>query len=191
MAQPKKDDQDNSLRIADVTEKRGRGRPRKPDALTNAQRQAAFRARRKAAGKAVTVTKKDYDEIVLEHERLREALAQARRALAEASHHPARDGAPHAALDALVHPVPADQGDLDDRQLALTVNSREFFSLERLAAHCGLSKRAVLERLLWWADRSVVLSFGEDDVAFNRYVDSVTKKAKIKPQPRKKPMPRG
>ncbi|CAB3774930.1 hypothetical protein [Paraburkholderia humisilvae] len=35
-----------------VTEKQGRGRPRKPDAMTNAQRQAAFRARRKAAGKA-------------------------------------------------------------------------------------------------------------------------------------------
>jgi len=68
-------------------------RPRKPDALTNAQRQAAFRARRKAAGKAVTVTKKDYDEIVLEHERLREALAKA-----EASHRPSHDGAPHAAL---------------------------------------------------------------------------------------------
>jgi hypothetical protein len=189
MAQPKKDDQDNSLRIVDVTKKRGRGRPRKPDALTNAQRQAAFRARRKAAGKAVTVTKKDYDEIVLEHERLREALAKA-----EASHRPSHDGAPHAALDALAHPVPADQGDLDDRQLALTVNSREFFSLERLAAHCGLSKRAVLERLLWWADRSVVQSFGEDDAAFNRYVDIVTKnnQARVKPQPRrKKPMPRG
>ncbi|QWT22653.1 hypothetical protein KPL74_05840 [Bacillus sp. NP157] len=30
--------------------KRSRGRPRKPDALTNAQRQARYRARRKAMG---------------------------------------------------------------------------------------------------------------------------------------------
>jgi hypothetical protein len=30
--------------------KRGRGRPRKPDALTNAQRQARYRAKRKAMG---------------------------------------------------------------------------------------------------------------------------------------------
>lgn len=30
------------------------GRPRKPDALTNAQRQQAFRARRKAAAISVT-----------------------------------------------------------------------------------------------------------------------------------------
>jgi hypothetical protein len=72
-----------------VTEKRGRGRPRKADALTNAQRQAAFRARRKAAGQAVTVTKNSavvadgYDELVLENDRLREELAQAKRELAE------------------------------------------------------------------------------------------------------------
>lgn len=72
-----------------VTEKRGRGRPRKADSLTNAQRQAAFRARRKAAGESVTVTKKipavsdGYDELVLENDRLREELTRVRRELAE------------------------------------------------------------------------------------------------------------
>ena len=72
-----------------VTEKRGRGRPRKPDAMTNAQRQAAFRARHKGEGKAVTVTKNvpvvgdAYDDLVFENDRLREELAQAKRELAE------------------------------------------------------------------------------------------------------------
>jgi len=44
------------------------------------------------------------------------------------------------------------------------MNGREFFSLQRLAAHYGLSRRAVLERLIWWADRSVVQSLGEDGI---------------------------
>lgn len=72
-----------------VTEKRGRGRPRKADSMTNAQRQAAFRARHKGDVKAVTVTKNvpvvvdAYDDLVLENDRLREELAQAKRDLAE------------------------------------------------------------------------------------------------------------
>ncbi|RDU96672.1 hypothetical protein [Trinickia dinghuensis] len=72
-----------------VTEKRGRGRPPKSGSMTNAQRQAAFRARRKAAGESVTVTKNipaagdGYDDLVLENDRLREELAQARRELGE------------------------------------------------------------------------------------------------------------
>lgn len=37
--------------------KRGRGRPRKPDAMTGAQRQAAYRERLRAASINVTVTK--------------------------------------------------------------------------------------------------------------------------------------
>jgi hypothetical protein len=159
-----------------VTEKRDRGRPRKADALTNAQRQAAFRARQKAAGKPVTVTKKEHDEVVLECERLREELAQARRAVAERPRRRAGEGVSHAASAVLAQPVPADTTELDERRLAVTVGGREFFSLERLAAHHGLSKRAVLERLLWWADNSVVRSFGEDEAAFNRYVNLVTKK---------------
>ena len=66
-----------------VTEKRGRGRPRKPDAMTNAQRQAAFRARHKTDEKPVTVTKNEYDALTLECVRLREELAQARREIAK------------------------------------------------------------------------------------------------------------
>src|ERR1700756_2017712 len=114
-------DKEIPLPTSVVTEKRGRGRPRKPDALTNAERQAAFRARRKAAGKTVTVTQniaplaEGYDELVLECERLREELAQARRVVAETSRRPARDGA----LGALAQRLP-DKGDLDDRRLALT-----------------------------------------------------------------------
>jgi len=69
-------DHDGSL---PVTEKRGRGWPRKPDALTNTQRQAAFRARHKAAGKPVALIKSEYDGLALQYERLREELAQARR----------------------------------------------------------------------------------------------------------------
>jgi hypothetical protein len=166
-----------SLPTSLVTEKRGRGRPRKPDALTSAQRQAAFRARQKAAGKPVTVTKNEHDKIVLECERLREELAQARRAVAvaERPRRRAGDGASHAASAVLAQPVPVDATVLDEKRLAVTVGGREFFSLERLAAHHGLSKRAVLERLLWWADNSVVRSFGEDEAAFNRYLDHVTK----------------
>ena len=57
MVEPQ-DTRANALPLDGVTEKRGRGRPRKPGALTNAQRQAAFRARRKASGVTVTVTKK-------------------------------------------------------------------------------------------------------------------------------------
>lgn len=39
--------------------RRGRGRPRKPDAMTGAQRQAAYRKRQHAASINVTVTKND------------------------------------------------------------------------------------------------------------------------------------
>lgn len=88
MVEPQ-DTRANALPLDGVTEKRGRGRPRKPGALTNAQRQAAFRARRKASGVTVTVTKKvasdvdAYDDLVLENDRLREELAQLRAELAD------------------------------------------------------------------------------------------------------------
>jgi hypothetical protein len=162
---------DNDISLA-VTEKRGRGRPRKSDAMTNAQRQAAFRARH---GKPVTVTKKEHNELMLECERLREELAQARRALAERPRRRTSESVSHAASVVLAQPVPVDATELDDKRLAMPLGGREFFSLERLAAHHDLSKRAVLERLLWWADNSVVRSFGEDESAFNRYLNLVTK----------------
>ncbi|CAN7793306.1 hypothetical protein LJR267_009385 [Paraburkholderia hospita] len=75
----------------------------------------------------------------------------------------------------MVQPVPADEAESDDKRLVVTMNGREFFSLQRLEAHYGLPKRAVLERLIWWADRSVVQLFGDDDAAFNRYLNRVTK----------------
>lgn len=67
----------------DVAVTRGRGRPKKEGALTNAERQAAFRARRR---ESVTVTKMPsrivhqvdvYDECRLEVDALRSELAEA------------------------------------------------------------------------------------------------------------------
>lgn len=166
-----------------VTEKRGRGRPRKPDALTNAQRQAAYRARHKASDKSVTVTKKEYDAMRRECEQLREALALAQRALEPARRRrggpgdgdsSGNAGAP-VGVAVLTRPVPVDEAQSDDRRVVVTINGREVFSLERLEAHFGLPRRVVLERLIWWADSSVVQSLGDDDDAFNRYLNRVTK----------------
>jgi hypothetical protein len=157
-----------------VTKKRGRGRPGKPDAMTNAQRQAAFRARHKADEKPVTVTKNEYDTLALERERLREELEKARREIAKPRGRMSSEAKP-AVSAVLVQPVPADEAESDDKRLVVTMNGREFFSLQRLEAHYGLPKRAVLERLIWWADRSVVQSFEDDDEAFTRYLNRVTK----------------
>ena len=68
--------------LSGVEQKRGRGRPRKARAMTNAERQAAFRARRKMQGLSAggaTVTEKPadvdaYDECQLEAEALRGQL---------------------------------------------------------------------------------------------------------------------
>ncbi|WP_116150132.1 hypothetical protein [Paraburkholderia sp. BL27I4N3] len=143
--------------------------------MTNAQRQAAFRVRHQAAGKSVTVTKNKRDELALECERLREELAQARRAVARHRRREAGEGAMHVASVVLGQPVP-DPTEPDGKRLVVTLGVREYFSLGRLAVHYGLPKRAVVERLLWWADHSAVQSFGDDDAAFNRYVDRVTGK---------------
>lgn len=70
-----------------VEQRRGRGRPRKAHAMTNAERQAAYRARHKmgeAADRSVTVTKMPvevdaYDECRMQVDRLREELDEARR----------------------------------------------------------------------------------------------------------------
>ncbi|WP_260505026.1 hypothetical protein [Ralstonia pseudosolanacearum] len=69
-----------------MEQKRGRGRPRKAHAMTNAERQAAYRARRRAqqpVDRSVTVTKMPvevdaYDECRLEVERLRAELVALR-----------------------------------------------------------------------------------------------------------------
>src|SRR5579864_6244393 len=74
-------------KVTGTAEKRGRGRPRKPDALSNAERQAAWRARHGARTKSVTVTEnipppaEVHDALVRECEQLRGELAQARREL--------------------------------------------------------------------------------------------------------------
>ena len=61
--------------------KRGRGRPRKPDAMTNAQRQAAYRQRKNASLINVTVTKND--DARRQMQTLRAELLEARHALAQ------------------------------------------------------------------------------------------------------------
>ncbi|NRD85008.1 hypothetical protein FG484_20760 [Burkholderia pseudomallei] len=172
------------LPLDPVTEKRGRGRPRKEGgAMTNAQRQAAYRARNKAAGKPVTVTKNipaaadGYDELVLENDRLREELAQVRRDLdvakcqiadVQRSRRPAEQGV-IAVTDAVREPIPA-QSQLGRRKLSFMVDEAMRCALERLAADVGVSKADALERLVYWADESVLKSFVSDE-AFNRYLD--------------------
>jgi hypothetical protein len=47
----------------------------------------------------------------------------------------------------------------------------QFFTLERLVAHFGLSKPAVIERLIDWADDTLTKSLYDDEAAFNRYID--------------------
>ena len=61
--------------------RRGRGRPKKPDALTGAQRQAAYRERQRAASINVTVTKNDNPTSQLQS--LRAELSEANRALVQ------------------------------------------------------------------------------------------------------------
>ncbi|ANB72152.1 hypothetical protein AYM40_07060 [Paraburkholderia phytofirmans OLGA172] len=84
----------NNLTATPETEqvKRGRGRPRKPDAMTGAQRQAAYRERRRAVSIDVTVTENegpvDQMQILRElHERqvsvLRNQLARAEAELSD------------------------------------------------------------------------------------------------------------
>jgi len=83
---------DNVTGELDVEVKRGRGRPRKADAMTNAERQAAYRVRQR---QAVTVTKNApaprlvvdqvdaYDECRLEVDALRAELAEAHETIDE------------------------------------------------------------------------------------------------------------
>jgi hypothetical protein len=70
-------------KVTDTAEKRSRGRPRKPDALSNAERQAAWRARYGARTKSVTVTKNiappaEAHALVRECEQLRTGAGPAR-----------------------------------------------------------------------------------------------------------------
>ncbi|MFJ4290337.1 hypothetical protein ACIP1U_11180 [Cupriavidus sp. NPDC089707] len=82
---------DNRTGELDVEVKRGRGRPRKPDAMTNAQRQAAYRARHR---QSVTVTKNvpaslelaegEISQLIAESAELRAELDATKAELAEA-----------------------------------------------------------------------------------------------------------
>ncbi|MFL9922131.1 hypothetical protein PQR75_43975 [Paraburkholderia fungorum] len=45
-----------------------------------------------------------------------------------------------------------DNGDSGERRLNLTLRGTQAFALERLVAHFSLSKPAVIERLIDWAD---------------------------------------
>ncbi|MFP3504831.1 hypothetical protein [Burkholderia sp. SIMBA_062] len=173
------------LPLDPVTEKRGRGRPRKPGgAMTNAQRQAAYRARNKAIGNPVTVTRNipaaadGYDELVLENDRLREELAQVRRDLeavkcqivgAQRSPQPAGQGV-ITVTDAVREAIPAHSQLGRRRKLTFTVDEAMRCALERLAADGGVSEADALERLVYWADESVWKSFVSDE-KFNRYLE--------------------
>ncbi|SOE97633.1 hypothetical protein SAMN05414139_10778 [Burkholderia sp. D7] len=169
----------NNLAAEPKTEpaRRGRGRPRKSDAMTGAQRQSAYRERLRAASINVTVTEiaqhpaGAHDARVRECEQLRGDLAQARREL---------DGLSRAAPTARVPtdvagiferlPRP-DDGDSGERRLQLTMKGTRFFALERLAAHFSLSRHAVIEHLIDWADDTLTKSLYDDEAAFNRYID--------------------
>ena len=151
--------------------KRGRGRPPKPDALSNAERQAAWRARQRVSVKSVTVTKND---LAQECERLRGELAKARRELEAASRKTRAARAPSDVAAVLQRALPKDPDadpDAGERSLRLALSNAQFFALERLVTHFDLSRRAVIERLIGWADDGVSRSFGDDDAAFNRYID--------------------
>src|SRR5471032_3087897 len=70
-----------TAQAANPETKRGRGRPRKPDAMSNAQRQAAYRRRQRAASINVTVTKNDGPPHQMQI--LRAELSEARHALTQ------------------------------------------------------------------------------------------------------------
>jgi hypothetical protein len=157
--------------------KRGRGRPRKPEAMTGAQRQAVYRERLRAASINVTVTEnarptaEAHDAIVRECERLRGELAQARRELEAVSREAPAARAPSDVAAVLGRLPRPDDGDSGERRLHLTMRGTQFFALERLVAHFSLSKPAVIERLIDWADDTLTKSLYDDETAFNRYID--------------------
>ncbi|MFC0691661.1 hypothetical protein [Paraburkholderia humisilvae] len=168
------------LPLSGVTEKRGRGRPRKDGALTNAQRQAAYRARRKVAGNPVTVTKKipaaadGYDELVLENERLREKLAGMARKpeavmVAGAGAVVPKVGSGVVTVTDVLREPPV-VARLGSRKLSFSVDDTVRIALDRLAADVGISRRDAFERLVIAADLAVMRSF-MDESSFNSYLD--------------------
>jgi hypothetical protein len=141
--------------------------------MSNAERQAAWRARHRDEI-SVTVTKKiaEHDALLKECERLRGELAQVQRKLKAAQAAPSV-GAP-ADVAAVLRRAPGPV-DATVRERRVTISGTQFFALERLAAHAGLSGRAVIERMVSWADDAVSRSF-DDAAGFNRYIDRRNKK---------------
>ncbi|WP_175153594.1 hypothetical protein [Paraburkholderia ultramafica] len=198
MSQP--DDHETVPRHAEATPKRERGRPRKPDAMTGAQRQAAYRARRKASRESVTVTKNTtpvaagYDELVSERDRLREELLRARGERDEArldllrvrqernetrqrvaavrsTEADVREAAPLPDAARLLAAVGPDETGNGDKRLVVNVEYRAIAALNRLRKHFSLPQREVLERLLLRIDHMVIEALGNDEVSFNRYIE--------------------
>lgn len=135
--------------------------------MTGAQRQAAYRDRLRAA----SMTADTHHALVRECERLRGELAQARRGLEETSRarQPVRYSSDVA--EVLGRLPRLDDGDSGERRLRLTMKGTRFFALERLVAHFSLSRPAVIERLIDWADDMLTKSLYDDEAAFNRYID--------------------
>ncbi|KVH80519.1 hypothetical protein WJ41_29640 [Burkholderia ubonensis] len=168
--------------VAGESTKRRRSRPRKPDALSSAQRSAAYRARRRTAEEFVTVTKippaavDAYDALVATCDALRDELGRTRHERDEArqqtaaalSTWTAHERVLLPAVDQLLAPIPPYDG--HDKRLSVMVEFRAHSALERLKTHRGLEPREVIERLLWRVDELVVDTFGDDDVAYRRYI---------------------
>jgi len=161
-------------------ERRGRGRPRKPDALSGAQRQAAYRTREMAKGISVTVTKKTevdatiHAAVVKERDKLLQEVARLRDATSQRTSPTSKTGFEiiERALNAA---VPQDALGLDDKRLSTMLNGAQGFALSRLMRHYLLTQRIVLERLIYWADEAVIASFS-DDALINRYLTRSNKK---------------
>jgi hypothetical protein len=165
-----------SDKLTGTTEKRGRGRPRKPDAMSNAERQAAWRTRHKARTISVAVTTNipravgSLDALVREREQPRGELARARREPDAVSRTPS--ALPPSDAAAVLERLPrSEDADSGERRLHLRMNGTRFFALERLVAHFGLPRLVVIERLIDWADDTLSKSLYDDEAAFNRYID--------------------
>jgi hypothetical protein len=119
-------------KVTSTTEKRGRGRPRKPDAMSNAERQAAWRARHGTRTKSVTVTKTPppaadaHDALVRECEQLRGELVQARRELKTVSRAKPSARAPSDAAAVLGRLPRQEDADSGERRLHLTMTGTRF-----------------------------------------------------------------
>jgi hypothetical protein len=120
-------------KVTGAAEKRGRGRPRKPDAMSNAERQAAWRARHGARAKAVTVTKNIpapanvHDALVRECEHLRDALARARHELEVVSRAAPAGPAPADVVAVLGRLPRSEDADPGERRIQLTLHGARVF----------------------------------------------------------------